>query len=218
MSEFKNMHCFTFEERINLLKSYHHSNLVEAGCDEAGRGCFAGPVFAAAVILPKNFYHRLLNDSKQVTAETRKELRAYIELHAIDYAVEKVGSEEIDEINILKASFKAMHLAIQKLMKPPEFLLIDGHMFYKYKTIPHKCIIKGDGIYASIAAASILAKTYRDDYMQHLHDEYPCYNWFNNKGYGTAEHRRGIASHGLCPYHRKSFNITSNQKEMFEKA
>jgi len=127
-----------------------------------------------------------------------------------------VSNEEIDEINILKASFKAMHLAIKKLKTQPEFLLIDGHMFYKYRKIPHQCVIRGDGIYASIAAASILAKTYRDEYMQKLHTEYPQYNWYNNKGYGTAEHRRGIAAHGLCSYHRKSFQIISNQLEIFD--
>jgi ribonuclease HII len=200
----------------SLLKAYHYADLLEAGCDEAGRGCFAGPVFAAAVVLPRDFYHPLLNDSKQVMPEIRIELRTYIESHALDYAVEQVSNEEIDEINILKASFKAMHLAIQKLKNQPEFLLIDGHMFYKYKKIPHQCVIKGDGIYASIAAASILAKTYRDEYMRRLHYEYPHYGWFNNKGYGTPEHRNGIAIHGLCPYHRKSFNINSTQLEIFE--
>lgn len=199
-----------------MLKAYHHAGLLEAGCDEAGRGCFAGPVFAAAVVLPRDFHHPLLNDSKQVIPEIRIELREYIESHALDYAVEQVSNEEIDEINILRASFKAMHLAIKKLKKQPEFLLIDGHMFYKYKKIPHQCIIKGDSIYASIAAASILAKTYRDEYMRRLHYEYPYYGWFNNKGYGTPEHRNGIAIHGLCPYHRKSFNISSTQLEIFE--
>lgn len=199
-----------------MLKSYHQTRLREAGCDEAGRGCFAGPVFAAAVILPKDFHHPLLNDSKQVSPEIRVELRSYIEIHALDWAVEQVSNEEIDEINILKASFKAMHLAIEKLKTQPQFLLIDGHMFYKYKKIPHQCVIRGDGIYASIAAASILAKTYRDEYMQQLHNQYPQYNWYNNKGYGTPEHRRGIATHGLCPYHRRSFNIESSQLEIFD--
>lgn len=199
-----------------MLKAFYQDRLREAGCDEAGRGCFAGPVFAAAVVLPVDFFHPLLNDSKLLTADIRYELRAYIETHAIDYAVEQVGNEEIDEINILKASFKAMHLAIEKLKKRPQLLLIDGHMFYKYKRVPHRCVIKGDGIYASIAAASILAKTYRDDHMRQLHYEYPQYGWFNNKGYGTPEHRKGIEDHGLCPYHRKSFNITSTQMEIFE--
>jgi ribonuclease HII len=199
-----------------LLKAYHQEDLLEAGCDEAGRGCYAGPVFAAAVILPRTFYHPLLNDSKQVDPEIRIELRSYIESHALDFAVGQVDNEEIDQINILKASFKAMHLAIGKLKKKPQLLLIDGHMFYKYKKLPHRCVIRGDGIYASIAAASILAKTYRDEYMRSLHFEYPHYGWFNNKGYGTAEHRKGIETHGLCPYHRKSFNIHSSQMEIFE--
>jgi ribonuclease HII len=203
-------------KEFRLLKAYHQNTLVEAGCDEAGRGCYAGPVFAAAVVLPRDFFHPLLNDSKLLSAEIRYELRTYIEARAIDYAVEQVSNEEIDEINILKASFKAMHLAIEKLKKRPQFLLIDGHMFYKYKRVPHQCVIKGDGIYASIAAASILAKTYRDDHMRRLHYEYPHYGWFNNKGYGTAEHRKGIEMHGLCPHHRKSFNITSTQMEIFE--
>jgi ribonuclease HII len=200
-----------------LLKAFYQNHLLEAGCDEAGRGCYAGPVFAAAVILPGDFHHPLLNDSKQVAPEIRTELRNYIEKHALAYAVEQVSNEEIDEINILKASFKAMHLALNKLKTAPEFLLIDGHMFYKYKKIPHLCVIRGDGIYASIAAASILAKTYRDEYMQRLHNEYPQYGWFKNKGYGTAEHRRGIASYGLCPYHRKSFHIVPSQLAIFEK-
>ena len=203
-------------KEISLLKAFYQERLLEAGCDEAGRGCFAGPVFAAAVVLPTDFFHPLLNDSKQLTADIRYELRTYIQTHAIDYAVEQVGNEEIDEINILKASFKAMHLAIEKLKKRPQLLLIDGHMFYQYKRVPHRCVIRGDGIYASIAAASILAKTYRDDYMRQLHYEYPHYGWFNNKGYGTAEHRKGIETHGLCPHHRKSFNITSTQIEIFE--
>lgn len=199
-----------------MLKAYLQEELMEAGCDEAGRGCYAGPVFAAAVVLPRDFSHPLLNDSKQVPAETRYELRNYIESHALDFAVAQVSNEEIDVINILKASFKAMHGAIDKLKIRPRLLLIDGHMFYKYKRVPHQCVVKGDGIYASIAAASILAKTYRDDYMRQLHYEYPHYGWFNNKGYGTAEHRKGIETHGLCPYHRKSFNIVSAQIEIFD--
>lgn len=199
-----------------MLKVFHHPHLLEAGCDEAGRGCYAGPVFAAAVVLPRDFFHPLLNDSKQVAPEIRIELRTYIENHALDYAVEQVSNEEIDSINILKASFKAMHGALNKLNKQPEFLLIDGHLFYSYKKTPHLCIVKGDGIYASIAAASILAKTYRDEFMQRIHNEYPQYGWFKNKGYGTAEHRKGIALHGLCPYHRKSFNIVPSQLEIFE--
>ena len=198
-----------------MLKSYHHEVLVEAGCDEAGRGCYAGPVFAAAVILPKDFYHPELNDSKQLTVEQRDALRPVIEEKAISYAVCMVDNNEIDSINILKASFKAMHLAINKLMVEPEFLLIDGNRFTRYGGIPHACIIKGDGIYASIAAASVLAKTYRDAYMMELHNEFPHYNWHSNKGYGTPEHRRAIEKHGLCKYHRKSFDIEPNQVDLF---
>jgi ribonuclease HII len=200
----------------SLLKAFHQISLREAGCDEAGRGCYAGPVFAAAVVLPGDFYHPQLNDSKLVPVDIRIELRAFIETHALDYAVARVSNEEIDRINILRASFKAMHLALKKLKSPPEFLLIDGHIFDAYKKIPHRCVIGGDGIYASIAAASILAKTYRDEYMQRLHKKFPHYNWYNNKGYGTAEHRKGIADHGLCCYHRRSFNIVPSQMEIFE--
>ncbi len=198
-----------------MLSPFYQKELVEAGCDEAGRGCYAGPVFAAAVILPKKFRHPELNDSKQVTAAQRDKLRSYIEKKAICYAVAMVDNDEIDTINILKASFKAMHLALDQLMVIPEMLVIDGNRFTPYKTIPHQCIIKGDGLYANIAAASILAKTYRDEYMQKLHDEFPHYGWKNNKGYGTKEHRDAIDAHGLCKYHRKSFNILSTALELF---
>ena len=196
-----------------MLKSFYHKKLVEAGCDEAGRGCYAGPVFAAAVILPKRFSHPDLNDSKLLSAETRYALRPVIEAEAICYAVAMVDSDEIDVINILRASFKAMHLALDQLTCIPELLLIDGNRFTPYKEIPHRCIIKGDSLYASIAAASVLAKTYRDDYMLRLHESYPHYNWHTNKGYGTAEHRRAIEQHGLCLHHRKSFNIAAEQQE-----
>lgn len=198
-----------------MLKKFYQSTLTEAGCDEAGRGCYAGPVFAAAVILPKNFRHKLLNDSKQVKAEVRTELRYIIEENAISYAVASVDNDEIDSINILKASFKAMHLAIDQLSEAPGMLLIDGNRFYKYKNIPHECIIKGDGIYTSIAAASILAKTYRDEYMLKLHQEYPFYGWNNNKGYGTLEHRKALDLYGICKYHRKSFRLFSDQLDLF---
>lgn len=198
-----------------MLKSFYQDILIEAGCDEAGRGCFAGPVFAAAVILPKDFHHPVLNDSKQLTKEERNELRPVIEQQAISYAVSFVDNNEIDTINILKASFKAMHLAITQLTQQPGLLLIDGNRFTSYPQIPHHCIIKGDGEYASIAAASILAKTYRDEYMEQLHDEFPVYHWKNNKGYGTPFHRNAIAEHGLCKYHRKSFRLTSEQFELF---
>ena len=184
------------------------------GLSEVGRGCLAGPVFAAAVILPKDFYHPLLNDSKQVTEEHRYELRPFIEKHAISYAVGIVDHEEIDAINILKASFKAMHLAIDQLKTTPQLLLIDGNRFTPYPAIPHECIIQGDGIYASIAAASILAKTYRDDFMIQLHDQFPHYKWNSNKGYATLQHRTAIEEHGLSPYHRKSFQCLPSQLEL----
>lgn len=197
-----------------MLKSYYQDIFVEAGCDEAGRGCYAGPVFAAAVILPKDFYHSELNDSKQLTKEQRDTLKIFIEKHAIAYAVAMIDNEEIDCINILKASFKAMHKALDQLLVRPELLLIDGNRFTAYGKTKHHCIIKGDGIFSSIAAASVLAKTYRDAYMENLHDEFPYYNWRNNKGYGTLEHRKAIDEFGLCKYHRKSFNIDPTQIEL----
>lgn len=197
-----------------MLKPFHFKTKKEAGCDEAGRGCFAGPVSAAAVILPKNFYHPELNDSKQLTPEQRETLRVYIEENALHYAVAMVDNDEIDVINILRASFKAMHLALEQLPVEPSFILVDGNRFTTWRAVRHSCIIKGDGIYASIAAASILAKTYRDKYMIQLHEEFPHYNWAQNKGYGTLEHRRAIEEHGLCKYHRKSFNILSAQIEL----
>ncbi|MFT3703811.1 MAG: ribonuclease HII [Agriterribacter sp.] len=199
-----------------MLQSFYQDVLVEAGCDEAGRGCFAGPVFAAAVVLPRNFAHPVLNDSKQLSAEQRDEMRCYIEKEAIAYSVAKVEVEEIDSINILNASFKAMHLAIAQLQIIPELLLIDGNRFNRYNTIKHHCIIKGDGIYASIAAASVLAKTYRDAYMTRLHECFPHYHWNNNKGYGTQAHRDAIMVHGLCEHHRKSFQCMPAQLDMFE--
>jgi len=187
---------------------------MEAGCDEAGRGCFAGPVVAAAVILPKNFYHPELNDSKQVLPEQREVLRDYIRENALHYAVAMVDNDEIDVINILRASFKAMHLALEQLPVEPALILVDGNRFTSWRNVRHHCIIKGDGIYASIAAASILAKTYRDDFMRKMHEEFPHYNWAQNKGYGTPEHRKAIEEYGLCKYHRKSFNILSAQLEL----
>lgn len=199
------------EKEDCLLKVSHQIEKIEAGCDEAGRGCLAGPVFAAAVILPAYFFHPDLNDSKQVPEEMRYELRTFIEAHAIAYSVAQVDHEEIDRINILKASFKAMHLAIDTLQTKPKFLLIDGNRFTKYRRTPHACIIKGDATYASIAAASILAKTYRDDYMKNLHAQFPQYRWITNKGYATEEHRKAIEAHGLSPYHRRSFQTCSAQ-------
>jgi ribonuclease HII len=198
-----------------MLKSFYQDKLVEAGCDEAGRGCLAGPVFAAAVVLPKTFSHPLLNDSKQVAEKDRNELRKIIELSAISFAVASIDNDEIDKINILKASFKSMHLALNKLKKKPQLLLIDGNRFIPYKKIPHHCIIKGDGIYASIAAASILAKTYRDEYMLKLHEQFPQYGWEKNKGYGTAIHRNAIEMYGQCKYHRKTFRLKTVQPALF---
>jgi len=192
---------------LSLLINSYQTIVTEAGCDEAGRGCYAGPVFAAAVILPKDFYHPLLNDSKQVKEKDRDLLRIYIEEHAISYGVAMVHNQEIDRINILKASFKAMHLAIAQLNPTPELLLIDGNRFTPYIGIIHKCIIKGDGKYANIAAASILAKTHRDEYITKLSESYPMYGWKQNKGYGTLLHRKAIEQYGLTEYHRKSFKI-----------
>lgn len=190
-----------------MLAAYYNEHLTEAGLDEAGRGCYAGPVYAAAVILPKDFHHPLLNDSKQLSEEQRDLLRPVIERESIAFAVAAVDNIEIDKINILQASFAAMHRSIEQLHTEPELLLVDGNRFKAYKTIPHQCIVKGDGKYAAIAAASVLAKTYRDEYMRQLHDEFPHYCWSNNKGYGTNAHRRAIESFGLCKYHRMSFSI-----------
>ncbi len=198
-----------------MLFPFYQDKLTEAGLDEAGRGCYAGPVYAAAVILPKGFFHPLLNDSKQLKEKERDLLRPIIEKESITYAVTEVGNDEIDEINILQASYKAMHLSVGKLCKKPELLLVDGNRFKPYGNIKHTCIIKGDGKYASIAAASILAKTYRDEKMQQLHKEFPCYGWNRNKGYGTLQHRNAIIEFGLCKYHRKSFNILPLQTTLF---
>ncbi len=190
-----------------MLEPYLQKQIVEAGVDEAGRGCYAGPVFAAAVILPKDFYHPLLNDSKLLSEKSRNILRPIIEKESLAYRVASVSNIEIDKINILQASYKAMHLAIKKLKIQPEHLLIDGNRFKAYKNINHTCIVKGDSKYAAIAAASILAKTYRDEHMEKLHKEYTQYAWDKNKGYGTAVHREAIEKFGLCEYHRKSYNI-----------
>lgn len=199
-----------------MLKPFLQEQLTEAGCDEAGRGCFAGPVFAAAVILPRDFSHPLLNDSKQLSAEQRNSLRPLIEEKAVAFAVASVSNEEIDHINILKASFKAMHLAIAQLKEQPGLLLIDGNRFTRYPRVPHQCIVKGDGIYMSIAAASILAKTYRDEWMLKLHEEFPHYGWNTNKGYGTAVHRKALEQYGLCKYHRQSFRLVPEKAGLFE--
>lgn len=198
-----------------MLKPYHICNQLEVGLDEAGRGCYAGPVFAAAVVLPNDFYHPLLDDSKKLTEKNRETLRPIIEKESLYYAVASVDNQEIDKINILQASFKAMHKAIDNLACAPALLLVDGNRFKAYQKIPYQCIVKGDGIYASIAAASVLAKTYRDEHMKLLHNEFDCYDWINNKGYGTASHRKSIAENGLCKYHRKSFNILPVQTAIF---
>ena len=191
-----------------MLKAvFSDKGLVEAGCDEAGRGCLAGPVFAAAVILPPDYKNSVLDDSKKLTALKREKLRVEIEREALQWHVAQVGSGEIDRINILKASFLAMHLAIGQLNLLPDLLLIDGNRFTPYSGIDHHCIVKGDGIYMSIAAASILAKTYRDEFMRQLHDEYPVYGWDRNMGYPTAMHREAVLNHGLSPWHRVTFKI-----------
>ncbi len=189
-----------------MLKSYFTKGLREAGCDEAGRGPLAGPVFAAAVILPSDYKNKTLNDSKKLSEKERMALRPIIEKEAIAWAVASCSAQEIDEWNILAASFKAMHRAIEKLNTTPQLLLIDGNRFKPYPTIPHQCIIKGDALYMSIAAASVLAKTYRDEYMETIAKEYPVYEWQKNKGYPTKFHKTQCAKHGLSPYHRKTFN------------
>ncbi|PLX12771.1 MAG: ribonuclease HII [Marinilabiliales bacterium] len=183
----------------------------EAGCDEAGRGCLAGPVVAAAVILPKNYTHADLNDSKKLSEKQRNNLRAIIEKDAIAYAVEHFTNHEIDKYNILKSSILAMHKALDSLNSKINHIIVDGNKFLQYKDIPHSCVIKGDGKFLSIAAASILAKTYRDEYMMKLHDKYPEYNWKKNKGYPTKEHRKAISIHGIKDFHRKSFNLFDKQ-------
>lgn len=198
-----------------MLEPFFDPLLTEAGCDEAGRGCLAGPVFAAAVVLPKDFAHPLLNDSKQLTEKQRYTLREVVETEALAWKVETVSAAEIDKINILNASFLAMTKAVQGLGVTPELLLIDGNRFRSALEIPYRCVIKGDGKYASIAAASVLAKTYRDDYMERIDAEFPHYGWRQNKGYPTLAHRRAVAEHGLSPHHRVSFNSGFNQPTLF---
>lgn len=192
-----------------MLRSHFSENLVEAGCDEAGRGCLAGPVFAAAVILPRGFRHDVLTDSKQLNAATREKLRQLIEKEAISWAVASIEPEVIDQINILNASILAMHEAVRKLTKIPELLLIDGNRFKPLLGILHHCIVKGDSLFLSIAAASILAKTYRDEFMHRLHNDYPQYDWITNKGYPVKKHREAIEKYGLTPHHRQSFHCKS---------
>ena len=198
-----------------MLENSYQTELLEAGCDEAGRGCLAGSVFAAAVILPPDFYHPLLNDSKQMTERQRDLLRLIIEREAVAWAVAEITASRIDEINILRASIEGMNVAAANLKVAPQFLAIDGNRFISQNGLPYKCIVKGDGKYANIAAASVLAKTHRDEYMLRLHDEYPNYGWDRNKGYPTKEHRMAIREYGLTPYHRLSFNHTEGQLELF---
>ena len=199
-----------------MLLNYHTKGLVEAGCDEAGRGCLAGPVVAAAVILPDNFSNELLNDSKKLTDKQRYSLRPIIEKEALAYAIGIVSNEEIDEINILNASFLAMHRALDELNSPFDEILVDGNRFNPYPEKQHHCIIKGDGKYLSIAAASILAKTYRDDIMKMLHEDYPFYDWNKNMGYPTKKHRAAIEKHGVNEHHRMSFRLLPEQLELFK--
>ncbi len=195
-----------------MLEKFLNKDLIEAGCDEAGRGCLAGPVVAAAVILPKDFENEILNDSKKLSEKNRDILKNIIKKEAIAWAIGVVDHQEIDKINILNASILAMHKAVEQLKVQPEFLIIDGNRFKPYKDIPHQTIIKGDGKYLSIAAASVLAKTYRDEFMINLSDNYPQYQWFKNKGYGTKVHRDAMAIHGQSPFHRKSFVLKRQVK------
>ena len=198
-----------------MLENTYPKELLEAGCDEAGRGCLAGSVFAAAVILPPDFSHPLLNDSKQMTERARNILREVIEREAIAWAVAEVTAERIDQINILKASIEGMNIAAEALKVAPAFLAIDGNRFTSRSGLPYQCVVKGDGKYANIAAASVLAKTHRDEYMMRLHEEFPNYGWDRNKGYPTKEHRLAIREYGLTPYHRMSFNHLEGQLELF---
>lgn len=197
-----------------MLKPFYKGGVVEAGCDEAGRGCLAGPVYAASVILPTNFRNPVLNDSKKLSSKKREQLRILIESEALAWGVGVVSEKEIDQINILNASFLAMHRAIDNLKIHPAYLLIDGNRFKPYGEIPHSCIVKGDGIYASIAAASILAKTHRDEYMELLHREFPLYSWNSNMGYPTRAHRKALLEHGATPYHRRSFKLLDDQMHL----
>lgn len=199
---------------MKMLKSFNTKGVCEAGCDEAGRGCLAGPVYAAAVILPEDFFDPMLDDSKKLSAKKRDKLRSLIEREAIAYGVGVVGEREIDQINILNASFLAMHRAVEKLVPGPEFLLVDGNRFHPYKKVPFACIVKGDGIFASIAAASVLAKTYRDEYMQFLHHKNPQYGWDRNMGYPTREHRTALMKFGPTEYHRRSFRLLDEQTSL----
>ncbi|MBQ5736806.1 MAG: ribonuclease HII [Alistipes sp.] len=198
-----------------MLENCYQYDLIEAGCDEAGRGCLAGSVFAAAVVLPKDFHHPLLNDSKQMTERRREQLRSIIEREAVAWYVAEVTAERIDQINILNASIEGMNIALRNLTTPAEFAVIDGNKFHTDLAIPWRTIVKGDGKYANIAAASVLAKTHRDEYMMRLAEEYPMYGWAKNKGYPTREHRLAVREYGLSPYHRLTFNSSPEQLELF---
>ncbi len=197
-----------------MLKLNYSGFILEAGTDEAGRGCLSGPVVAAAVILPENFSHNLLNDSKQLSEKKRQELRPYIEEHALAFGVSFIDHQEVDELNVLQASITGMHRSIEQLSKQPEFIIVDGNKFKPYKNIPHETIVKGDAKFMSIAAASVLAKTYRDEYMEKIHQEFPQYNWKKNKGYPTKEHRDAIRQFGITPYHRKTFKLLPEQLKL----
>lgn len=200
--------------KLNLISLYFQEQFLEAGCDEAGRGCLAGPVFAAAVTLPRHFKPEWVNDSKQLSEKQRLEARLIIEQEAVAWAVAMVSAAKIDEINILNASFLAMHRALEQLQPQPELLLIDGNRFKPYKKLPHHCIIGGDALYAAVSAASILAKTSRDEYMQQLHHEFPHYGWQQNKGYPTPDHRKAIVQYGACRHHRQSFRLLPPGKQI----
>ena len=198
-----------------MLKPYFQKNTIEAGCDEAGRGCLAGPLYAAAVILPPDYKNEMLNDSKQLSEKKRDELRAEIERNAISFCVASMDNNEIDQVNILKASILSMHKAVSGLAVTPQLLLIDGNKFIPYQNIPHKCVVKGDATYMSIAAASILAKTYRDEFMYKIAKEFPEYHWEENKGYPTKAHRKAIEEHGVTKYHRLTYKLTDTQLSLF---
>lgn len=202
-------------EESTMLLSYYQTELTEAGCDEAGRGCLAGPVFAAAVIFPPDYVNPILNDSKKLSLKKRELLRPIIEQEALAFAVSSVSAEIIDQINIHRASYLAMHQALDLLSIEASYIIVDGNKFIPYKEIPHSCIVKGDGKYLSIAAASILAKTYRDEYMDGIAKDFPNYGWTKNKGYPTVEHRNAILESGICLHHRKTFRITDPQLKLF---
>lgn len=198
-----------------MLLPFYQNKFIEAGCDEAGRGCLAGPVFAAAVILPENFRNEVLNDSKKLSRKQREQLRTVIENEAVDFAVASLDNNQIDEVNILNASISAMHKALNKLKSKFEFIAVDGNKFNPYKNIPHQTIIKGDGKYMNIAAASVLAKTYRDDFMEREHEKFPQYDWRSNKGYATEKHRKAVLQFGNSPLHRKTFVLKELQQELW---